>query len=82
MKVSELISELQDLPPDSQVILAHGSEEYPYTPASYVQQDMIYVDNGYRPGEVYDPEDSAKDAGETEEDWQTIKEGPRCVGIS
>ena len=63
MKVSELIEALQEMDPDSLVIMQKDSEGNGYSPLAGADPNGIYVADSTYSGEVYDAEWTADDAG-------------------
>jgi hypothetical protein len=80
MKVAELIAELQQLPPDADVILQKDSEGNGYSPLSVVDGSAIYVADSTYSGDVYSTEWTAEDACMSESEWEDFKNSnQRCV---
>lgn len=63
MNVSELIEQLQKLPPDSIVIMQKDSEGNHYSPLCSVDGNAVYFAETDWSGEVYDLNWSAEDVG-------------------
>ena len=83
MTVKQLIKKLQELPPDSQVVIQRDSEGNGYSPLCGIDGDVIYrPDNSYS-GEVFSTKYSADDAGfDSEEEWEEFKNtNPRCCVV-
>lgn len=80
MTVIELIAELQELPPNSQIILQKDSEGNDYSPLMGAALGIYVPDNSYS-GLVHDPEGSAEDVCIDENEWEKMKKDPdkACV---
>lgn len=79
MLVKELINLLQEENPESVVIIQKDSEGNGFSPLVGIDGQAIYVADSSWSGEVYDPEWSADDVMMEEEEWEKLKQPPRCV---
>lgn len=79
MKNRELVEMLLKGDPEAEVILQKDSEGNGYSPLAGVDLVAVYVPENSYSGEVYSIDWSAEDSGKTEEEWQEILTGPRCV---
>jgi len=79
MNVKELIEQLMDQDLGSDVILKKDSEGNGYSPLSKVDGDAVYVPCNSWSGDVLDTKWSAEDAGMEDDEWEAVKQHPRCV---
>jgi len=79
MKVKDLIKELQQMNPESELIMQKDSEGNGYSPLSGADGNAVYIADSTWSGEVYDTKWSAEDADMEEEEWEEIKSKPGCV---
>lgn len=82
MKIKNLITELQKLDPNLEVILQKDSEGNGYSPLYGIDYEAIYIPESTWGGNVYDPHWTAEDAGMEEVEWQKILKKKRCVILS
>lgn len=82
MTASELIAELQKLPPEAEVILQKDGEGNSYSPLAAVDGNAVYDPSSTWSGEVYSAEWSADDACMTESEWAEMLSLPRCVVLA
>jgi hypothetical protein len=80
MNVKELIEELQQMNPDSEVIIQKDSEGNSYSPCAGADADAIYIADSTWSGHVYDSNWSFADADMEEKEWKKMLKLPRaCV---
>jgi len=79
MKVKELIAELSEMDPESEVILQKDAEGNGYSPLRGADPDCVYVAENTWSGEVYSLEYTADDCCMEETEWEALKAGPKCV---
>lgn len=84
MKVSELISQLQSMPQDAEVILQKDAEGNGYSPLSEADCDCIYVPRSTYHGEVLSTKWTWQEADiYSSEQWEEFKrDNPRCVVLA
>lgn len=82
MKVKDLIIELLKQNLDSEVILQKDSEGNGYSPLYVVDNNAIYVPNTTWSGTVYSLAWSNEDAGMSIEEWEKMKQKPRCTVLA
>lgn len=80
MKVKDLMAELSEIDPESEVILQKDSEGNGYSPLYGVDNESIYLPSNTWSGEVYDSKWDADDTFFNEDEWEELKKNtPRCV---
>jgi hypothetical protein len=84
MTVAELIEELQELPPESMVIIQRDADGNGYSPLDVVDGNAIYKAHSERHGEVISTDWTAEEACyKSEEEWERFKESnPRCCVLA
>ena len=81
MTVGELLKALENLPPETQVIVSKDSEGNEFSPLWCVTSNSIYIPDTLWSGDVYDTNWSAEDAGLEEEQWAAIKRNHPCCCV-
>ena len=79
MKVKELLSYLQSVDPELEIILQSDADGNGYSPLSEINTDCIYVAENTWSGEVYSTKWSAEEAWMDPEEWQELLTYPKCV---
>ena len=80
MKVKDLISELQNVDPEIEVIMQKDSEGNGFSPLSGIDPEAIYMPDSTWSGTVYDSKWSASDACFDDDEWEDFKSRePRCL---
>ena len=79
MKVKELIEQLRQADPESEVILQKDAEGNGYSPLYDVDKEAVYIPESTWGGEVIFIEWGAEGALMDEDEWADLLKQPRCV---
>ncbi len=79
MKVKDLISELQQMDPEAEVIMQGDAEGNSYSPLAGADHNTVYIAETTWCGEVYSTNWTPDEADMDPEDWNEILAMPRCV---
>jgi len=79
MTVKELLKELEDTDPETEVILQKDGEGNGYSPLAGVDIDTVYIPDSTWSGDIYPMEWSCEEACMDEDEWDEIKDRTKCV---
>ena len=82
MKVKELIKELSELDPDSEVIMQSDSEGNGYSPLYCVDGNAIYVPESTYSGAVYSKDWSAEDCDMGKAEYKKFMKQKSCCVLA
>jgi hypothetical protein len=79
MKVRELLDALANVDLEAEIVLQRDSEGNGFSPLCGVDTDAVYKPDSTWSGQVYCCSWSAEEACMTDEEWEGLKDKPRCV---
>lgn len=79
MKVKDLIKQLQECDPESEVICQKDGEGNGYSPLSGIDNEAIYIPENTWSGIVYSAKWTADECCLEEDEWKQLKKKPRAV---
>jgi hypothetical protein len=79
MNIKELKEAIENLPDEMEVILQKDSEGNGYSPLAGADPNAVYITETTWSGDVYSMDWSAEDACMDEEEWDDLKEKPKCL---
>ncbi len=82
MKVKELIKELSELDPDSEVIMQSDSEGNSYSPLYCVDGNAVYVPDSTYSGTVYSRDHSADDCCMEKAEYKKVMKQKSCCVLA
>lgn len=82
MTIKELKARIEYLPDDMEVIMQKDAEGNGYSPLYDVDSNAVYIPTETWYGTVYSMEWSADDACMDEEEWNSLKNKPRCLVLA